>query len=46
MDDSDQCQQCPKGSYNPEGGATDCVPCPPGMSTDAVGSHNITQCKG
>ncbi|XP_059142339.1 sushi, von Willebrand factor type A, EGF and pentraxin domain-containing protein 1-like [Physella acuta] len=44
LDGAKPCKPCPVGTYQPEGGATQCVACPFGMSTLAPGQSSIDGC--
>lgn len=43
---SDNCEMCPKGTYQPIAGQSDCLPCPPGRTTKTKGSQLLSQCEG
>ena len=38
------CQPCPKGTYQPNEGATSCISCPEGSTTIEGGAKNYTSC--
>eukprot|EP00058_Branchiostoma_floridae_P026800 XP_002612291.1 hypothetical protein BRAFLDRAFT_122528 [Branchiostoma floridae] len=42
----DACQPCPVGTYQDQERKTACIPCPDGLTTDAVGTKSIQICKG
>ncbi|XP_033113942.1 uncharacterized protein LOC117114394 [Anneissia japonica] len=41
----DECVQCAQGTYQNDTGQVACTDCPSGMTTQGLGSVNITQCK-
>ena len=40
------CKPCPRGHYQPNKGAIECVACPNGTSTNFEGSNTLDSCKG
>jgi hypothetical protein len=39
-----KCEFCPKGTYNPEQGASECLKCPKGTASNKQGNSSILQC--
>jgi len=42
---TEECQLCPPGSYQPQWGQTSCWPCPANTTTDTPGSSSLDMCK-
>ena len=42
---TEECQQCPPGSYQPQWGQTSCWPCPANTTTDNHGASSLIMCK-
>ena len=43
---ADGAQPCPIGAYAPALGLSACLPCPPGVLTDAQGAVSFHECRG
>ena len=42
---TEECQLCPPGSYQPQWGQTSCWPCPANTTTDSPGASTLDMCK-
>ena len=40
------CKPCPRGQYQPNKGASECLSCPNATYTDYEGSNSVALCKG
>lgn len=43
--DSQKCQKCPKGTYQPFNASTSCIPCPPGTFNLFKGAQGVDLCE-